>query len=223
MQYKDYSNARATPYGRLPYIYTTKPSAILCFQFYILIASQLHQGRFIRAPDLSSMSWFQGNLRCKAHKGDRMSLSRHPLWMAAMRAPESTPWHPSACCRGHSWFHQCFSTPRSCFVTKECIKWFHSLHFWSPRNTVVRDSGIKPNLNTKCTNYLLFNSGHAKLHPALCPPRCCISFHSQQGWITPQLCTFFQMSLQAKKHCCCFINAESHTAQSQLDPYLVTK
>lgn len=169
------------------------------------------------------MYWFQGNLRCKAHKGDRMPLSRHRVWMAAMRAPESIPWLPSTCCCAHSWFHQCFPTPRSCFVTTGHIKWFYSLHFWSPRNTIVRDFGTKPNLNTKYTNYLLFNSGHAELHPALCPRRCCTSFHSQEGSITPQICTFFKCHSKQTKHHCCFISAESQTVQSQLDPYLVTK
>lgn len=155
------------------------------------------------------MPWIQG----KALKGDRMPLSSHG----------SIPWLPSACCSGHRQFCQCLPTARSCFVTVGRIKWFHSLHFWSPWNTVVRDLGINSNVNTKCTNYLLFTSGQAKLHPALCPPKCCSNFHSQQGSITPQLWTFFKYLSKQTKHCCWFISVESQTAQSQLDPYLVTK
>lgn len=173
MQSKDYSNARATSYRHLGYICTAKPLSNALFPL-------LHPD-CSPATSRASSSMHQTHLPCTGFKGASGAIPRKETECPS--AGTLSEWqprkHPLASLSLLLWFHQCFPTARSCFVTLGHIKWFHSLHFWSPRNTVVKNLGINPNLNTKCTNYLPFNSGQAKLHPALCPSRCCSNFHCQ--------------------------------------------
>lgn len=83
MQYKDYSNARATSYGRLGYICAEKKKNQQYFLFPVLnpncIPATSGQAHPCTSPVFHVLVSRHGNLRCKAHKGDTTPSSRHHL------------------------------------------------------------------------------------------------------------------------------------------------